>query len=341
MLGVMTKNLYEVLGVSSSASEEEIKKSFRKLAQQYHPDKNPNNPQAEAKFKEIAAAYEILGDKDKRAQYDRGPSPNFPGFQGDASDIFESFFPGFNFNFENASKDSLTTLTLDFFEPKITHKKIISVNQKTTCGSCRGTGAKQGSSFRTCSYCQGKGKITQTQGFFQFVGPCNSCQGQGRFILENCTPCQGSGRLSKDINLEITIPAGIDAGQVLRVSGQGDESGKGRGDLLIQIQISPHPEFQRKGPHVFSKVNVTYPQAVLGDTINIQTIWGPEKLQIPKGFQIGDPLVLKKKGFPLFHRLLDDTSQERGDHYILVSLCIPTDLSAEEIEVINKLRKFR
>lgn len=356
------RDYYEVLGVSNSASDEELKKAFRKLAKQYHPDLHPNDKECEAKFKEVNEAYEILSDKEKRARYDQfgfaGVDPNygagqagggFGGFGGfdDLGDIFESFFGGFggssrraaNPNAPKRGGDIRANVIIDFMEACKGKKTNVTVNRMEKCPDCGGTGAKAGSSPTVCPDCRGTGTVTVTRrtpiGAMQSSQVCGRCHGRGKIIDNPCTKCSGNGRVRNSITKEVEIPAGIDDGKTLRVPGAGDSgiNGGPAGDLNISVTVRPDPMFERDGYDVWTEVPITFAQATLGDEIVVPTVDGKVKYNVPSGTQSGTVFRLRGKGIKKVYR------PDKGDHYVRVNVEIPKNLNKEQEKLLREFDK--
>jgi molecular chaperone DnaJ len=359
----MARDYYEILGVSRDADKEEVKQAFRRLARKYHPDVN-KEPGAEERFKEINRAYEVISDPEMRARYDRfgeagvSSGAGAPGYQdfgdmGGFADIFESFFSGFAGGAAGGTQarrrggpvrgdDLRLDLKLDFREAVFGGEKEIRISHLETCTNCSGSGAKPGTRPRTCTTCSGAGQVrraTRTPfGSFTQVSVCPTCNGTGQMIEEKCEVCSGNGQRQETKKLKITIPAGVDNGTRLRVSGEGDAGQRSgpSGDLYVYLFINDDPDFQRDGINVLSEVKVSYLQAILGSRIEVKTVDGEEELTIPAGTQPGTVLTLENKGVP---KLGNPVS--RGDHLITVSVDIPSRISPEERELLEKLAKIR
>ena len=350
------RDYYEVLGVNKGASDDEIKKAYRKLAKKYHPDLNKDNPEAEEKFKEAAEAYDVLSDSEKRSRYDQfghaGVDPN-QGFGGggygggfggfDMGDIFESFFGG-GFGGGGRSRrngpvrgnDIQQAVELTFEEAAFGCKRKINIIRAENCEECGGSGAKKGSSPVTCSKCGGTGQMRTVQntpfGQFASTTTCNACGGRGTTISDPCPKCNGSGHTRKSRELEVNIPAGIDHGQTVSVRGQGEAGsrGGGAGDLLITVYVKKNNVFTRDGNNVYVDVPITFVQATLGCEIEIPTIDGKVTQRIPEGTQHGTKFRLKEKGIPSIR------TGARGDQYVRIIVEIPKNLSSRQREILEE-----
>lgn len=351
------RDYYEVLGVNKTASDDEIKKAYRKMAKKYHPDVNPGNAEAEAKFKEANEAYEILSDSTKRARYDQfghaGTDPNgfggggFGGFGGfedmDISDIFGSFFGG-GFGGRSSARrngprkggDISESVILTFEEAAFGVKKQIKIYRVEDCDECHGVGAKNASDRQTCSVCGGSGEVRTTQrspfGQFVNVSPCNNCGGSGTIIKNPCAKCKGRGKIKRARTIEVNIPAGINHGETVSLRGQGDAGYKGgpNGDLYVTVTLKRHPIFSRNGTEVYCDVPVTFVQAALGAEIEVPTIDGMIKYTIPDGTQSGTAFRLRGKGIKNIRTGI------RGDQIINVVVEVPKNLTAEQKSVLAK-----
>ncbi len=348
---------YEILGVSKNASKDEIKSAFRKKARELHPDVN-KVPDAEEKFKELGKAYETLSDDNKRATYDQygedglknagfdtgGP---FAGGFGDLNDIFESFFGGFGgFGFggrqdPNAPRrgdDLRYDIKLTFEEAVFGVQKHIEFNHLELCPDCRGTGAEKGSAKKTCPQCHGTGQVktvTRTPlGNFAQITTCPQCHGAGQVIDKPCKKCQGQGMVNTDKKVEIKIPAGVDNMSKIRISGEGDcgINGGPSGDLFVVVYVEPSRYFKRDGINVFTELEITPAQAVLGDVVTVKTLDGEQEVTIPAGIQHENIVKIKGAGVPVISR-----PSQRGDHIIIVKIVIPTKLSDEEKRLYERL----
>ena len=354
------RDFYEVLGVDKTASEDEIKKAYRKAAKKYHPDLNPGDKEAEKNFKEAAEAYEVLSDSDKKARYDQyghaGVDPNFGaggfgggfggGFDfGDIGDIFGSFFGG-GFgggnrrggspNAPRQGNDITAAVNLSFEEAAMGCTKTIKINRITTCEECSGSGSKKGSSPTTCTNCGGTGRINITQrtpfGAMQTQRTCDKCGGKGKIITDPCEACDGKGRIRKSVEQSIDIPAGIDDGQIINLRGGGDHgiNGGSAGDLRIQVGVRPHPVFERDGFDVFCEIPITFAQAALGAEITVPTLDGKVKFTIHEGTQPGDEFKLRGKGIKRLNY------SGKGDQYVKIVLEVPKNLSSKQKELIKE-----
>jgi molecular chaperone DnaJ len=349
------RDYYEVLSVSRNASEQEIKSAYRKLALQYHPDRNPGNAEAEEKFKEAAEAYSVLSDAQKRAQYDRfghagvgtSASSGFNGFDpnvfADFSDILGDIF-GFGDVFGGGGRrsgnraqrgsDLRYDLDLSFEEAAFGTATKIKVPRHESCQECNGSGAEKGSGPTTCPTCNGYGQVRYQQGFFSITRTCNQCHGNGQFIKSRCKACQGNGRIVREKSLELKIPAGVDNGAKLRISGEGDAGGKGgpAGDLYVVLNVSDHEFFERREHDLYCRIPITFPQAALGAEISVPTLEGEEEmLAIPAGTQTGATFRIKGRG------ISKRGGAARGDLYVTVGVSVPTKLSREQKELLGKL----
>ena len=353
------RDYYEVLGVDKSASEDEIKRAYKKMARKYHPDLNPDNKEAEEKFKEVNEAYEVLSDSDKKARYDQfgfaGVDPNYGagagggaygagGFDfGDLGDIFGSFFGGGfgsaqrrNPNAPQRSESIRLSVTISFEEAAFGCEKEVSVDRYETCAVCHGSGCADGTSPEVCPDCHGSGQVQvrrQTpMGVFATTSPCGRCGGKGRIIKTPCTACRGSGLERKRRTIQAKIPAGIDNGQTISIRGQGHagKNGGPSGDLLITITVRPHELFRREGTSVLCEAPITFAQAVLGAELEIPTIDGKVKYDLPEGTQSGTTFRLKGKGIPELN------GRGRGDQYVTVYIETPRNLNREQKEALKK-----
>lgn len=343
------RDYYDVLGVGKDASQEEIKKTYRKLARKYHPDVN-KEPGAEDKFKEVKEAYEVLNDEQKRAQYDRfghastqGQGFGGGGFGGEDfggfGDIFDMFFGGGGRRDPNAPRqgnDLQYTMTLDFEEAIFGKETDISIPSDENCDTCKGSGAKPGTKPETCNHCQGSGQLNMEQNtpFGRVVNKrvCHHCNGTGKEIKEKCTTCHGKGKVKKQKKIHIKIPAGIDNGQQIRVAGKGEPGVNGgpAGDLYVVIQVRSHEFFQRDGDDIFCDMPITFAQAALGDEIEVPTVHGKVKLKIPAGIQTGKTFRLRSKGVP------NVRGYGHGDQNVRIRVITPTNLTERQKELLRE-----
>ena len=353
------RDYYEVLGVQKGATDPEIKKAYRKLAKENHPDLNPGDKAAEARFKEINEAYEILSDSDKRARYDQfgfaGVDPNYAaqnggyggGFDGgfdfgDLGDIFGSFFGG-GFGGGTRSRtgpqrgESLRmALTITFEEAAFGCEKDVSLERVEQCETCKGTGAAPGTSPETCSNCGGTGTVQQRRqtpmGVFATTSPCPRCGGKGKVVSSPCKDCGGNGQVRKRKTVKVSIPAGIDNGQIISLRGQGNagKNGGPAGDLQIVVTVQPHQLFRRDGADVYCDAPITFTQAVLGGELEIPTIDGKVKYDIPEGTQTGTTFRLRSKGIP------NVNGRGRGDQFVTVHIETPRNLTREQKDALRK-----
>jgi molecular chaperone DnaJ len=364
----MGNNLYECLGVSKTATADEIKTAYRKLAKQYHPDANPNNKEAEAKFKEINVAYETLGDATKRAQYDRfgssgqnmggggnpfgggfgGGSFNMGGMNIDLDDILNNFMGGMGGGFEfggdifgRKSKmrggDINLSVALTFKEACLGVKKNLSFTRMEKCGDCHGTGAKNGTDIETCKYCGGTGKVRQNRGFgMQVVSPCSACNGTGKAIRNKCDKCGGKGAFKRTVNYEVDIPAGIADGQVINIAGEGDCAvGAGpdgiSGSLLISVRVATHPILVRDDFDLYLELPISFTQAILGARVKIPTIDGVTDFDVPPNTQTGARFVLNGKGVKKLRAM------GHGNLVIKILVEVPDKADKRTVEAIKNL----
>ncbi len=345
-----------MLGVSKSASDDEIKKAHRKLAKKYHPDLNKDNPDAAEKFKELNEAYEVLSDKDKKAKYDQfgfaGVDPNygggsggFDGFggfdMGDLGDIFGSFFGGGSSTHSrrNAPQRGETLrqrVMLSFEEAAFGCEREITIGRVETCEECSGSGAAPGTSAETCSTCRGTGTVTQTQrtplGMFQTQSACPNCKGTGKIIKSPCKKCGGNGKVRKSRTLKVNIPAGIDDGQSIQLRGQGGAGTNGgpAGDVIVTVGIRPHPFFTREGSDVLCEIPISFTQAALGDTLQVPTIDGKIEYTVPEGTQTGAVFRMRGKG------IQNVNGRGRGDQFVRVNIEVPKNLSTKQKELLRE-----
>ena len=353
------RDYYEVLGVEKGASAEEIKKAYRKKAMQFHPDRNPGDKTAEEKFKEVGEAYEVLSDDDKRARYDQfgfqGVDPNFgggAGFDGgfggfggfgDLGDIFGEFFGGGSGrraaaqNAPRRGENVGARLDLTFEEAAFGCEKEVSAQRIENCASCNGSGSADGV-IETCSQCRGTGQIRTVQNFMgmqmQSNTVCPSCNGRGKMVKTPCNTCKGKGKVRRTQKIKVKVPAGVDDGQSVRVRGEGcvGSNGGPNGDLLAEVYIKRHPIFSRQNTDVYCEVPITFTQAALGAEIEVPTLDGKMKYDLPEGTQTGKSFVLSGKGIPFVNN-----PKRRGNQVFTVVVETPTKLTREQKELLQKL----
>ena len=356
------RDYYEVLGVEKGASAEEIKRAYRKAAMKYHPDRNPGDKDAEAKFKEVGEAYEVLSDEDKKARYDQfgfaGVDPNFGpgqggyggGFDGfggfggfgDLGDIFGEFFGGgrSSRSTQNAPRrgdNIMSRLELTFEESAFGCEKEVSYLRVESCSSCSGSGSADGV-VETCQQCRGTGQVRTVQNFMgmqmQSQTTCPTCSGRGKIIRTPCNTCKGKGKVRKNHKISVKVPAGVDAGQTVRVRNEGSAGTNGgpNGDLLVEIYIKRHPIFQRDNRDVLCEVPISFTQAALGATIQVPTLDGKVPFEIPEGTQTGKEFILRDKGIPDVNN-----PRRRGNHRFTVVVETPTHLTKEQKDLLRQL----
>ncbi|WP_113927497.1 molecular chaperone DnaJ [Bacillus sp. P14.5] len=345
------RDYYEVLGVENGASKDEIKKAYRKLSKKYHPDIN-KEADANEKFKEISEAYEVLSDEQKRAQYDRfghtdpnqgfGGGGDFGGGFGGFEDIFNTFFGGGGGgrrrdpNAPRAGADLQYTMSVTFEEAVFGKETDIEIPKEEECDTCDGSGAKPGTKPETCKHCQGTGQLNVEQNtpFGRIVNRrvCHHCHGTGKFIKEKCNTCGGNGKVQKRRKIHVKIPAGIDEGQQLRVSGQGEPGVNGGppGDLYVVFHVRPHEFFERDGDDIYCEMPITFVQSALGDEIEVPTLHGKVKLKVPAGTQTGTKFRLRGKGVP------NVRGYGTGDQHIRVKVVTPTKLTDKQKELLRE-----
>jgi len=361
----MKKDYYEILGLSKSTTQEEIRKSYRKLALKHHPDKHQGDKAAEERFKEISEAYEVLSDENKRATYDRfgheglkgafGSSgfswQDFTHFEdisdlfGNLGDIFGNF--GFDelFGFEGGrrrargprkGRDLQYSFEIKFEEAALGAQKSIEISRFDLCDTCKGSGAKPGSKDKVCSSCDGKGQVTASSGFFSISRTCSHCGGSGRVITEYCKKCEGKGKKKVTKKISVKIPAGVDNGVRLRVGNEGDagERGGPRGDLHVDIYVKEHAIFKRHETDIYCEAKISFPEAVFGAEIDVPTLEGKVKIKIPQGTPSGKIFKLRGKGIPgLFSR------STKGDELVRVSVDVPKKLTEEQKNILKEYAK--
>jgi len=351
-----TRDYYEVLGVARDASADDIKRAYRRLAMKHHPDRNPGDPDAEARFRECAEAYEVLGDEQKRATYDRYGHAGLRGTPGhdfgsmNVDDIFSMFNDIFGGGGPRARAgrrrgpargyDLESVVELDLEEVLDGTERDIEFKRLDVCGTCEGSGAKPGTKPVTCSTCGGRGQIEQQGlgGMFRMVTTCPDCRGSGSVVLEKCSDCRGTGRVSVGRSIHVRIPAGIRDGQAVRVSGEGEPpppelspSGEGvRGDLHVVVRVRQHERFERDGNHLLMAVPVGFSQLALGTTLHVDGLDGPAEVKIPAGTQHGGVFKVEGRGVP------DLRSGRRGDLVVIVQLVVPRKLNADQRRMLEQ-----
>ncbi len=355
----MAKDYYAILGVAKNATEEEIKKAFRKKAHEHHPDKSGGD---EAKFKELNEAYQVLSNKERRTRYDQfgsgfengqaGGGQGFGGFNtggfninmDDLGDMFGGLgdifgFGGGSQKRQARGQDIEVRIEIDFLEAVFGTEKTIRLSKGAACSVCNGSGAQPGSKIETCPTCNGRGTVTQVQrtifGQMQVQATCSTCRGEGKKISAPCHACHGSGIAKQTSELTIKVPAGIDNGETIRLTGQGEAGEKNTpaGDLYVHVRVAPDPRFSRHQDTVHSAVDITFPQAALGTKIDIETVDGPVTLKIPAGTQSGKVFILKGKGIPRLR------GHGRGDHLVAVTVKTPTDLTRKQKQLLEDFEK--
>jgi len=351
------RDYYEVLGLEKGASEDEIKRAYRKLAKKYHPDVNPGDAEAEAKFKEVGEAYEVLSDADKKARYDQfgfaGVDPNYnPGYGGfgggfgggagfDFGSIFNDFFGGGassaqRRNAPQRGDNLVSEVDITFEEAAFGCERDVTVGRIEPCAECGGSGAEKGTEPEICPDCHGSGQVRVTQSFMgmqmQSQTTCSRCSGRGKIIKSPCSVCKGKGKVRRNKKIHVSVPAGIDDGQSVRVRGEGNSgiNGGPAGDLLVAVNVKPHAIFERDGANVLCEIPITFPQAALGAEIEVPTLDGKVRYTVPEGTQTGTTFRLKGKGIPYVGY------KTRGDQYVTVIIETPTKLTSEQKELLRK-----
>lgn len=341
-MAAAVKDYYQILGVSRDASQDDVKKAYRRLARKYHPDLNPGDKTAEEKFKEINEAYAVLGDPEKRAEYDRaGTAYEFPGFEGfkwpgfeepfGFGDIFGDIF-GMGTRAEHYARgeDIIMGAELTLEDAFTGVTRPISITRTINCDACKGTGAE---ASQACTACRGTGKIHASKGFFKIAQTCPECHGSGRKITSACKKCGGRGRTVYTESVKVKIPAGVDNGSIVKLKGMGNAGmgGGPSGDLLIEITIKPHPFFKRKGNDIYVQLPVTFGEAVFGAKVEVPTIDGATVMKLPPGTQGGQRFKLTGKGF------ISPKTKQRGDEYVDIKIVVPKDIPESAKDAINKI----
>jgi len=344
------KDFYEILGVQRNASDDEIKKSYRKLAMKYHPDRNKDDKESERKFKEVSAAYEILKDSEKRSAYDQyghdafrqgGGGQGFGDFGGGFSDIFEEFFGG-GFGGQSRQRgpqrgnDLRYNMSVSLQEAYNGKKSQIRIPSYEGCDLCSATGSADKSGPSTCSTCGGQGKVRSTQGFFSIERPCPTCGGEGSSIKNPCLKCSGTGQVKKQKTISVTIPAGVDTGTRIRISGEGEpgQRGAGNGDLYIFVEVQKDKLFEREEENIFCQIPISITTAILGGDVEVPTIEGKKaRLNIPPGTQSETQFRLKGKGMSILRQT------RRGDMYVEANVEIPVNLNSKQKAILQEFEK--
>ncbi len=344
------KDFYEILGVQKNASDDEIKKSYRKLAMKYHPDRNKDDKESERKFKEVSAAYEVLKDSEKRSAYDQyghdafrqgGGGQGFGDFGGGFSDIFEEFFGG-GFGGQSRQRgpqrgnDLRYNMSVSLQEAFNGKKSQIRIPSYDGCDLCSATGSADKSGPSTCSTCGGQGKVRSTQGFFSIERPCPTCGGEGSSIKNPCLKCSGTGQVKKQKTISVTIPAGVDTGTRIRISGEGEpgQRGAGNGDLYIFVEVQKDKLFEREEENIFCQIPISITTAILGGDVEVPTIEGKKaRLNIPAGTQSETQFRLKGKGMSILRQT------RRGDMYVEANVEIPVNLNSKQKAILQDFEK--
>ena len=347
------RDYYEVLGISQTASEQEIKSAYRRLAVQYHPDKNPGDASAEDKFKEAAEAYSVLSDTEQRRRYDRfghaGVSssagsagwgaPGFGGIEdilGDLfgfGDVFGSRGGGRRGSTAQRGADLRYDLEISLEDAAAGMTAQLRIPRLESCEKCKGSGAAAGTQPENCQTCNGAGQVRYQQGFFSVARTCSTCRGTGRVVKTPCDACKGAGRVEREKTMEVKIPAGVETGSRLRIAGEGEAGTQGgpSGDLYVVIHVNEHEHFERQGSNLYSSVPITFAQAALGSEISVQTLGGQQQVKIPAGTQTGTVFRLKGHGVPVLG------GRGRGDHFVSVTVVTPTTLTREQRRILEQL----
>ncbi len=353
-MGMGKRDYYEVLGVSRQSGEDAIKKAYRKLALKYHPDRNPGNKEAEEHFKEAAEAYEVLHDQQKRQLYDAYGheglrNTGFSGFNGfedifsSFGDIFQEFFSFGGFGGQTRQRtaarpgdDLIYALNLSFEEAIFGTEKEVEINTYAHCQRCSGTGAEPGTRETVCPACQGSGQVVQTQGFFRISTSCARCQGTGKVLVSPCRDCQGQGRVREKKNVQVKVPAGVDAGTRLRLRGEGESGYRGGapGDLYVKIDVEPHQFLERDGDNLYCKISITFLQAILGDNVEVPSLDSKKTMQIQPGTQPGSVVRFTGEGVPKLRGF------GRGDLFVEIEVKIPKHLTPRQEELLHEFMEI-
>ena len=351
------RDYYEVLGITRTASEQEIKSAYRRLAVRYHPDKNPGDAEAEEKFKEAAEAYQVLSDAQQRSRYDRfghagvssgagatwGGAPGFGGIEDILGDLFgfgDVFGGGGGGSARRASAqrgaDLRYDLEISLEEAAVGMTAQLRIPRLEVCDKCKGSGAAEGTQPETCSTCSGAGQVRYQQGFFSVARTCSACRGTGRIIKTPCDNCKGAGRVEREKMMEVKIPAGVETGSRLRIAGEGEAGMQGgaTGDLYVVIHVKEHEQFERQGSNLYSSMPITFAQAALGAEISVPTLDGQQTLKIPAGTQTGSVFRLKNHGVQVLG------GRGRGDLFVSVTVVTPTTLTREQRRLLEQLAEF-
>lgn len=348
------RDYYEILGVAKDAEADVIKKAYRKLAMQFHPDKNPDNPEAEEKFKEAAEAYDVLSDADKRARYDRFGHAGLSGGGGgnhgfhNVDDIFSQFGDIFGDFFGGQQQQRRQTgprrgadlryiTEIDLKDVVSGLEKEIEFDAEVACDECKGSGAEKGSVPTTCPTCKGQGQVVRSQGFFTMASTCPTCQGRGTVIKNPCRKCRGAGRTQQSRRIRISIPPGVDSGTRLRVTGEGEGGHLGgpAGDLYVEIRVRPSDMFERRGEDLFGEFSVPYVQVLLGAEVDAPTVTGKAKVKVPRGTKPGDRIKLTGEGLPSLR------GRRRGDIYYQIQVQLPDQLGKDEERLLKEIAKAK
>jgi molecular chaperone DnaJ len=349
------RDFYQVLGINRTATEQELKSAYRRLAMRYHPDKNPNDATAEEKFKEAAEAYAVLSDAEQRRRYDRfghagvssgaGAGWGAPGFGGiedilgdlfGFGDVFGGGRAGTRRSAAQRGADLRYDLEITLEEADAGMTAQLRIPRLETCDTCKGVGAAAGTQPESCQTCSGTGQVRYQQGFFSVARTCHTCRGAGRVIKTPCLKCQGAGRIEREKSMEVKIPAGVETGSRLRVQGEGESGMQGgpAGDLYVVIHVAEHEHFERQGSNLYASLPVTFAQAALGAEIAVKTLDSEEKLKVPMGTQTGTIFRLKGKGMPVLG------GRGRGDLFVSVTVVTPTTLTREQRRLLEQLAQI-